>query len=223
MNFKLLPTSLYYLLVLIIIITLIIVYTWYNLPLKIELSSFKYSVLSSFIGGLGLASLIFIMLRPSVAISSDIAKRINKETGEPYYSFKFINKSLFSAFDVNIEAYVCYEIGATQNGRGMNVKTKKVPLRRSNWIYLAKWKYVTDKTVHAPHCVIISTKTDIDNQETYVLNIKDEIESNSNYLEFRVTLKHAFSNLSSTYRKRYNTADCVKDGKFQFGNSLRII
>lgn len=53
-------------------------------------------------------------------------------------------------------------------------------------------------------------------------NLDKLIKGNSAYLEFRITLKHAFSNLSSTYRVRYMSDGCIKKGKFLFGNSLKI-
>lgn len=208
-------------------IVIIIIFWWFFGDLNTHLYTlYKYEVFwsafASFLASLVLAFIIFVLFRPRVSISPKIAQR-EDETGETFYSFKFINTSLFSAFDVLIEAYVCYEIGATNNGRGVNVKTKKVNLRRSNWIYMARWRPVVSGTVYAPHCMIVSTKLDVDEDDKNVKNIKKEIESNSNYLEFRVTLKHSFSNLSSTYRKRFNTSDCVEKGKFKFGNSFKIV
>ena len=169
-----------------------------------------------------LTLLIFLALRPRVAIAPTIAKRTTFDN-EDYYTFKFINTSLFAAFDVHIEAYVCYETAAVDNGRGLNVSTKKVPLRRSKWIHLSGWKHVRQNTLHAPHCVKVSTQIDEIDDSSFIKNLQEEIDNNSHYIELRVTLKHSFSNLSSTYRKRYSTVKCIKKGDFQFGNSFKIV
>lgn len=202
-------------------IVMVIIAGFFGLFELIWANPFYKGMATSLMAAVLLAFLIFISLRPRVVIAPKIAKRKDKED-KTFYSFKFINTSIFAAFDVHIEAYVCYEINAVDNGRGVNVTTKKVKLRRSNWIYLRRWDFVTKNTFYAPHCVIISTdKNDVAN-DSFVKDIQNEINSNANYLEFRVTLKHSFSNLSSTYRQRYSTVKCIKEGEFEFGNSLEI-
>lgn len=213
------PRSIIYIFVFIIIIGLFSYLGAYDYILK---DDFYKGMFTSLASAILLTLIIFLALRPRVSIAPAIAKRMDK-SGEEFFTFKFINTSLFAAFDVHIEAYVCYETAAVDNGRGLNVSTKKVPLRRSKWIHLSSWKVVRDKTLHAPHCVKVSTVIGELENKSYVKNLDKEIDNNSHYIELRVTLKHAFSNLSSTYRKRYSTVKCIKKGDFEFGNSFKIV
>ena len=198
-------------------------YDWFS---SVTESQFFYGMRISFLSAIAVALFIFIALRPKVLIAPSIIKR--KIDGKDVFSFKFINTSLFRAFDVKLEAYVCYEYLATNNNSGKNVKTKKIPLRRSEWIYLPRWQPTYKNTLYAQHCVIVSTDIREEyNEEKYVKDLEKELgnqqEGNSNYVIFRVTLKHSFSNLSSTYSKKFGKASCIVSGMYKFGNSFDIL
>jgi len=213
------PRSIIYILSTLITIVLLFYFGVIEYILR---DQFYKGVFTSLASAILLTFLIFLILRPRVSISPQIALRKDSVAKE-YYTFKFINTSLFSAFDVHIEAYVCYETGAVDNGKGLNVSTKKVPLRRSKWIHLSSWRHVIQDTLHAPHCVKVSTNIREELDDSFVIDLKKEIDNNSHYIELRITLKHAFSNLSSTYRKRYSTVKCIVEGDFEFGNSFKIV
>lgn len=217
MDFRLIPVAFWYVLLFVVLYLSVIlfdinIFSTPSVPSEADVG-FSSAVFKRLVAGFSLAMLFFLLLRPRVSISNLICKDIDKKTGEEFYTFKFINNSLFSAFDVNVEAYICSKTNATLNDNGVNVKLDKIDLTRNKWIYIAKWKPIFKNTEYAHHCTTVRTfKKDIDKL----------IKENSAYLEFRITLKHAFSNLSSTYRVRYMSDGCIKQGKFIFGNSLKI-
>lgn len=215
MDFKQVPIAFWYFLVFIAICIISYNYDLFNLLKSSEgEQALSFLVLVRIFAGFVLAMLFFLILRPRASISNVICKAYDEDKKKDYYTFKFINNSLFPAFDVNIEAYLCTISNATLNDRGVNVKLDKIALTRSKWMYIARWKPIYKNTEYAHHCTTV---------RTFHEDIDKLIQDNSTYLEFRITLKHAFSNLSSTRRVRYMSDGCIEKGKFKFGNSFKII
>ncbi|MDF0715749.1 hypothetical protein PY092_06290 [Muricauda sp. 334s03] len=214
MNYKFLPITVYYFIGFVVLVILV---WWFEAyiepPDSFNSSSFTYSFFTSFIGGLSLAAIFFVFLRPRVKISKVVSKRKNDDNKD-YFTFKFVNRSFFSAFDVNIEAYLCENTNAKGNGDAKHVVHTPIELTRKRWIHMPRWRPVIEKTTYAPHCITVRTLDE---------TIEKRITNNVDYIEFRVTLKHAFSNLSSTYRMKYMNEDCFELGKFDFGNTFKIV
>lgn len=209
---KLFPIAGYYIIIILIIIVLSYFFDWWSICVGyIESDQFRYNAFASFFGGLALAFIFFFLLRPRINISPVIAEI--KGDSQTYYKFKFINNSIFPAFDVKIESYISKETNATNHGEGVNTYLEPIELTRTEWMYIPGWRPTFPKTRLAPHCVTV---------RTFHKNLPLEVKDNHEYLIFRVTLKHAFSNLSSTYRAKYPSEGCIQKGKFKFGNSFEI-
>ena len=129
-------------------------------------------------GSLGLAFWFFVAMRPRIDISPVISETHDRE-GTKCYKFKFINNSLFSAYDVRVEAYVCIEALARIEGKAINVDLDKIDLTRNEWIHVERWRLKKTKDFYTPHCLTVRTYD----------NFLPKIMDNNNYIIFRVTLK----------------------------------
>ena len=170
------------------------------------LLGFSASLLSTIV----FAYILFGLLKPKIEISDSIAYTSNA-TGKDY-KFKFYNKSKFKAFDVRFELLSCKEYEATKNTEGVNVRMNDIKLTNSQILFIPK--YINSKKErYAQNCVTVRV---IEGDLMGLLSV------DNSYLEFRVTLKHGFSNLSNTFTKKYRTTKCFVKGDFEFGNTFKI-
>ena len=150
-------------------------------------------------------------MRPRVGIADEISVR--KTRGKEYYTFKVINRSFFSGFDMKIEANFCKRTTANKKGKHKHVTRDKLELTTPTWVHIPAWKWVDENTEEAPHCITVRCLRE---------DLKKLISENQDYIEFQVTLKHGFSNLTKTFIKQYHGEFCFKNGKFDFGNTFEI-
>ena len=170
------------------------------------LLGFSASLLSTIV----FAFLLFMNLKPKIKISKAIAYQ--NDGNKKIYKIKFYNASIFKAFDVRFELLSCSTYEATKNTEGVNVLNSRIILANNEFLFISK--HASSKNAkYADNCVLVSVK------EADLLEI---ISKENSYLEFRITLKHGFSNLSGTFRQKYRTKDCIENGKFEFGNSFKI-
>ena len=172
---------------------------------------FLQSLTASFITASFFSILIFAFLKPKIKISNKIA--YFEEGGRTWYQFKFINKSLFKAYDLSLELISVEEVDATSNAEGVNTIAEDIELTNNSWYHIPRKKIVHRNTRYAPHCVTVRVK-DADIKQ--ILNSKK-------YLELRILLKHGFSNLSDIKRKRFKSELALVKGKFEFGNKFNIL
>lgn len=102
---------------------------------------------------------------------------------------------------------------ATSNSKGLNESATKVKLSTSEWMTIPKYNSNKEiqKTNFAPHCVRVKI---IDEEIETILNPK-----NNQSLEFKVSVKHGLSNISKTFSLHFNDINCLREGRFVFGNS----
>lgn len=173
------------------------------------LQGFVASIITAFL----FSFIIFVLLKPSVEIGKEIAC-LKNENGSIFYKIKFINKSFFKAFDVVVELLKVIEKDVTPNSDGVNVKVESIQLSKTDWLFVERWKKTKDKR-YAHHCVTVRV---IDSKNDLEQILKD----NNTYLEFRLVLKHGFSNFSGVFKQRFKTIKCIKQGDFEFGNKIKI-
>lgn len=170
------------------------------------LVSVSIGVLSSFV-----ASLIFLLfltrVRPKIEISDKIAKSVSP-TGEPIYRIKIINKTRRSIINVKAELQL---VTPTVTPGGIIQKTKTIPLKRSEIMEISKFD-LKDKTAgYAFRFVIYENLEEL---------WKDETRS---FLRFRVYAVDSLSGFGRVFVKEYHTKrNSIKEGDFEFGNSLEI-
>ena len=170
--------------------------------------------ISSVFSAIILIYFVFWYWKPSIEISNHISK--SNENGIDLYKIKFINYSKYSANEVEVELWQKTEYKATSNSGGRNVKMEKLKLSTENWLSIDK--FISDKSISkiglAPHCITIKILA-VDLQQ--ILNHKNHIS-----LSFKISVKHGLSNITKTFSKDYNDENCIKSGRFVFGNNLNI-
>ena len=178
------------------------------------LSNLFFGFLSSVFSALILIYFVFWYWKPNIKISNHISK--STENGVDIYRIKFINYSKYNANDVEIELWQKTEYKATSNSGGRNVKMEKLKVSTENWLSIDK--YLSNKSISkielAPHCTTIKILC-ADLQE--ILNHKNHIS-----LSFKISVKHGLSNITKTFSRDYNDENCIKTGRFVFGNNLNI-
>ncbi len=171
-------------------------------------------ILSSGIVALGLVYFVFWKWKPNIEISRNIAMRFVE--GKAEYKIKLINKSKYPANDVFVELWKKIEYKATSNSKAFNESVEKSKLSTNKWLTIEK--FVSNKkikeTKYAPHCITIKI---IDEDVESILKT-----NNAQSLVFKISVKHGLSNISSTFSMEYNDSNCLKEGRFIFGNSLEV-
>lgn len=177
---------------------------------------YTINFLLGFIGSL-LASIIFLFyilryLRPTIEISKLIAyyRDFNIE-GENRYYFKFINKSIHSAFDVKIR--VCELIRWPAGNGKMNEQRKDLNLRTSFLAHVPRYRKTNDnEDTFAPHAVVITCLDDL----------RPILEARDKCVEIQVILRHGLTGLAKVFHYEYSESTMVKPAMFDFGNQLTI-
>ncbi|MCU0336303.1 MAG: hypothetical protein MUF12_00435 [Sediminibacterium sp.] len=164
-----------------------------------------------------ISSIIFLALlmyffRARFDISDEIAKEIRPD-GTIIYWFKIINKSRYTAFDLNISIDT-REIKTVNDPSAITDEMLEAIIV-SRPLFPTVPKYADDKTValtkQASHCIQVHTKNDL-----------DAIFNSGNYtILLQVSLKHGVSGLSRAKEKIY-TKSAVKKGDFLGGNGLKV-
>jgi hypothetical protein len=155
------------------------------------------------------ASTLFIgllyRLRPNIAISSEIARH-TQSNGSYGYGFKFINRSIYPAIDVQVEIAL-YTPRAIANGQ---INDSEV---------LVNYKRFSVDAQNDP--------TEAYSNEfwvTYTGRLEQRWKDDSQYLVVRIIARHALSQFSSVRTQHFNRKEtCVKDGQFANGSSLRVV
>ncbi|MBK0381464.1 hypothetical protein I5M32_00705 [Pedobacter sp. SD-b] len=158
--------------------------------------------------------LVLYLLRPKILISDYISKQANTfdDSCSTTYVFKIINKSFFSAFDVQLELFKLEQYRVT--AKGINNRIKVIPMKTNEIKHIPS--YITtntcNRTSFAPHAVMFRTNEILENI------LKDEKQT----LQLQITLRHGLTGLSRVYHKDYITINHIKEGQFKFGNSIDI-
>lgn len=174
------------------------------------LSPYWLGVLGSFTVAILFSVLLFVVLKPKISFSKEIA--VFHKDGRVWYQFKFINESIFEAYDLSLELLSIEEYDATSTNEGVNTIAEDIKLTNHSWFFVPRKKLVNKNTRYAPHCVTVRVKdTDI-----------SQILKSNKHLELRIVLKHGFSNLTALKIQKYKSLRCLVDGRFEFGNTFKI-
>jgi hypothetical protein len=183
------------------------------LLLVVNWDEFWFAGMVHIIFGLVVAFIFLLVLlaflRPSLVISDNICSVL--ESGKPVYRFKVINKSIYHAFDANIELFLMQPI--VNNSAHTNLKYKPIKLtpERLNQFNRHRRGY-SRKDPHALFATLIKTSEDLSS----LLSISDT------YLELQITVKHGLTGLGGSYSKKFSKTNIHKDHKFKFGDNKDI-
>lgn len=158
------------------------------------------SVIASFI----FLFAVLILFKPKILLSPFICKSKFKNGKEDFYSFKFINISIFSAYDVQIELL---EVDSYPVANGyMNERlthlqlvldrVSNIPGYRPSWIIK-----------NAPYAIVVRASEEISEI------LKDDYKS----IIIKVTLRHGLTGLVKVFTKKYTDLSQIKSGKFNYG------
>ena len=147
---------------------------------------------------------LFTRLKPKINISNVIAIRNNN--GITSYKIKVINESKFPVINVKAEmAYISY----FQVPGGQERYSYSIVLNKSEIFSLDK----LDKTsTHATYSYMFVTTEDIQN---------GLIQSNRQYIRFKLSAVHSLTNVGQVFEKHFDTKSFIV-GAFNFGNNLNI-
>lgn len=163
-------------------------------------------VLSSFV-----ASLVFLyflnMLRPKIIISEQIAKSHNIN-GHVEYQIKTINKTRRTIMNVQAQLFLTTP---TEIRGGILEKNDEIQLRTKKLHEMAKFNG-KDKTAKYVFRFICEK------------NFEDDWNKNKNsFLRFKILATDSLSGCTSVFSKDYQTIEkSIKEGEFEFGNSLKV-
>ena len=173
---------------------------------------FLANLIVEIIGGLLFLFIILILLRPRVEISPEIAKH-----NDPFdankrmcWVFKIVNKSFFSAFDVQVE--LMEKITYPAHPYGQNVRMFPLTLKVNSIPHVAPFRPSWFKKDYSDYALRFRTYDDLD----VVLN--DPTKS----LQLKVTLKHGLTGLGKVYSKQY-VGPAIKSGQFVIGSKFEVV
>ena len=155
--------------------------------------------------------MVLFFLRPSIRISPDIAKNIDHfENDKTCYSFKMINLSWFSAYEIEIEVN---ELIVIPVDGGQNIRYTKIPIKRSNITHLSPYRPQWINPNYGRHALQIRVYEDIDSI------IKTTLKS----VQIEVTLRHGLTGLTKVFNRDYSVQGRIREGQFVFGNSFDVV
>ncbi len=162
------------------------------------------SILCSIIASFIFLFIVLILFKPKIKLSPLICKGPYKDGVDEFFSFKLVNTSLFSAYDISIELIEMdrYPIANGQmNTRNTNLalvldRISSVPSYRPSWI-----------RKDAPYAVIVRSSDKIDEV------LKNDYKS----VMLQVTLRHGLTGLMRVKTKEYTNPSQIKEGKFAYG------
>lgn len=182
---------------------------WNN---QIYTASFLASLISGFITSfIFLFSLLFFF-RPRVKISPVIAMDVDEyDDQEPKrlcWTFKIVNVSFFSAFDMKIE--VCQKIPFYGPNGSLNYGIIRFTLLKDEYTYIAPYKIRWKKKEYYDNAVWIITYDDV----ALALELRK-----ASVIELRLICKHGLTGLGSIKRQKYTLSDMTM-GTFCSGTTF---
>ena len=176
-------------------------------------------ILQSFVASGIFIVFVFVLLKPSLIISSKIAKSpigIDEKgiAKEHVLVFKVVNISFFSANDIKILLYKCEQ--TTQAGNHINRSLIANIDGSSIGCHSLESGIEGFFDPHKLNCLQITTN------KRYPDNDIMQILSNNSYLELHLIAKNSFSGLQSSFIRKYDHINCVKVGHFMSGFNSSI-
>lgn len=180
------------------------------------------NIAQSAIGSLCFFAFIFFFLKPSIIISSQIAKntqfrKLNEIGNLPEdYIIKIINTSFFRAIDITVCIYEVTYISDSGTHFRFDLIHKFLP-NKIGPPFLGGWIEGT-RSSNKDHALQIR----LNKEAEYPNMILDSLNNQHAHFLVTINVKNSFSGISSTFTKRYDDIGCVHTGKFKGGNSFMI-
>ena len=183
--------------------------------LLINFTDFLLGVAASLLASFIFLFLILFTLAPSIKISPFIVKRDGvKNRNEPaiVYVFKFINKSYFKSFDINLELFKLERL-PQENGK-WDTRFKRMEMVESSLKFVPGFWYFGEIDKTANYAILPKTFEDIESL----------INDDHVYLQLQITARHGLTGLSRVFKKDFALANhCIKNGKHKHGKLLETL
>ena len=181
--------------------------------LNFTIYPFFQGVLASLLASIIFLFFILFTLAPSIKISGFIAKRNGvaaRNEPDTVYVFKFINKSYFNCFDINIELFMLERLPQGGNGK-WDTRYKRMEVVESSLKFVRGFWYFGEINKAANYAVLPKTFE----------NIEALINDDHIFLQLQITARHGLTGLSRVFKRDFAIAhDCIKDGKHKHGKHL---
>lgn len=155
---------------------------------------------------------VLYFLRPKIEISPYISKQADDQFKENKYVFKVINKSMYSAYDIQAELVSLrkYPVGKDN----MNVRFTPLELKKNRLEHLKHYQGDKKCKPFALHAFLFNS---------YEPEIEAILADEMRSIQFSITAKHGLTGLSKNFKMEFATPDILKERKFKFGNSVETI
>ncbi|HTD94263.1 MAG TPA: hypothetical protein VK644_10640 [Chitinophagaceae bacterium] len=175
-------------------------------------SIFWYDISIEIFGSLVFLFGILIVFRPWVSISPFLCKNQSEFQNEgTMYFLKIVNKSLFTAYDIEVELAVLQRRPTPPSGM-TNVRMVPLNLVYNSHSYLPGYRPRWIRK-DAAHCLRFRTKENLDSI------ILDDFKS----VRVQVTLKHGLTGLVKVFTNEYSDIQEIREGRFSYGTKFGVI
>ncbi len=175
---------------------------------------FLASLIVEIIGGLLFLFILLFLLRPKVAIGSQIAKHTDSfdPNRRMCWVFKVVNESYFSAFDVQVE--LMEQITYAAHPSGNNVRVFPIALKLDRVTHVAPYRpsWIGMYKNYSDYAMRFRTYVDLD------AVLIDPTKS----LQLKVTLRHGLTGLAKIQTQQF-IGVAIKNGQFVLGNKFDIL
>ncbi|MHA4742353.1 hypothetical protein [Dyadobacter sp. MSC1_007] len=159
--------------------------------------------------------IVFVLLRPRIAISEIIAKSDSGADGQPLFFFKVCNRSFFRAYDIKIELY---QVSVVRNS-GNHLKLQSIEIYKSILTPPSLGKFpLADRFQKA--------RQGKNYEFALQFRTKDDLESilgdNHKFVRLQIEARHGLTGLQSIFVQDYDDKSCVMRGAFQSGKNFKI-
>ena len=176
---------------------------------QIFTSIFIQGIIVELIGGFLFILFLLFVLRPKFEISPVIVKYVDSATGRDKYSVKVVNKSFFSAVDLEVSLGY-YSLQPSANTKP-HKDYKTIPLIISTYSYIPNRLNKNNE-----FAVWFSTYEPIEN----IIKPPNNVQTNNTVL-FRIIMKHGLTGLTGAKEQEYTAMSQIKENSsFKSGNTF---
>jgi hypothetical protein len=167
-------------------------------------SHFLFGLTYATVASLLFLFVVLLLFKPKIRIAPFLCKVANQ--GEPeYYSFKFVNRSIFPAHDVKIELH---KIRKIPMGDGKyNNEREKLKLVNGQVSHLPGRTFFWNRKDTDPHCLTVRS----------IENVGEILSDQYNGISLQVSLKHGLTGLSKVFDQEYGSGTTILNGRFKPG------
>ena len=164
------------------------------------------------------ASYIFLLIafKPKMKIAKKICKLYwspdpSTTPTTPWYVFKIVNKSIFSAFNISVELN---KIQTFETDGGTNVRRTPINIVSS---------HLTSIPPYRPFWCWWAKNAEYAMQFRTAENLEAILAEDTSKLRIQITCSHGLTGLSKVKRMEYAVESSIKSGRFKYGRNTEIV